>query len=276
MQEETIKVFKYKFQDEEVNAVFARQLYKKLEVKKDFTDWFKAQIIRAGLEENIDYIVVWHDPLKGVVNFISKKELLERFSNTQQAIRNGWKSDYILTMESAKHISMMSGTVKGKEARNYFIQVEKEYRTLLTYETKPVLKNWDNLRIEGKSTRNELTDIIKEFIEYAKKQGSKNADLYYRSMTITTYKALTFIEKANEINDDQSFRNGLTKEQLKSLEMAELIVLKTMKSEMAKKISYKEIYQIAKNKMLVFVESVNSVFNLKIEIKEPKQLTFNL
>jgi len=258
MQEETIKVFKYKFQGEEVNAVSARELYKKLEVKKDFTTWFKAQIKRGMFDENIDFIAIVLLPQKG----------------EQRGGHN--KIDYILVMDTAKHISMMSGTAKGKNIRRFFIQVEKEYRTLLTYETKPALKNWDSLRIEGKSTRNELTDIIKEFIEYAKKQGSKNADLYYRSMTITTYKALTFIEKANEINDDQSFRNGLTKEQLKSLEMAELIVLKTMKSEMANKIPYKEIYQIAKNKMLVFVESVNSVFNLKIEIKEPKQLTFNL
>lgn len=39
--------------------------------------------------------------------------------------------EYILTLDSAKHIAMMSQSKKAKEIRNYFIQVEKEYIAML-------------------------------------------------------------------------------------------------------------------------------------------------
>jgi len=89
---------------EEVNSVNARDLHATLEIKKKFADWIKNQINTLGLEENVDFITV---PLKG----------------------NGGKfggTDYIITTDTAKHISMASRTPKGKEVRSYFIKVEKE------------------------------------------------------------------------------------------------------------------------------------------------------
>ncbi len=62
---EIIQVSKQKIGDNSINSVSARDLHKALEVKKDFSDWIKAQVKRAGLEENIDFIIVWSDPLKG-------------------------------------------------------------------------------------------------------------------------------------------------------------------------------------------------------------------
>jgi phage anti-repressor protein len=120
-----VDIIKHQIGEESVNSVSARELHSKLEVKKDFSDWIKAQIKRGMFEENIDFITIWHDPQKEVVK--SSAEILQIFRNTQQAVRNGYQTDYILTLDTAKHIALMSGTVRGKEVRNYFIEVEKKY-----------------------------------------------------------------------------------------------------------------------------------------------------
>jgi phage anti-repressor protein len=160
-----IQISKQQFGNESVNSVSARELHTKLGVNKDFTSWIKVQIKRGMFDKNIDYIVVWHDPQKGVVNFLTEKELLDKFTNTQQAVRNGWQSDYILTLDTAKEIAMMSGTVKGKEVRNYFIEVEKQFRTLVGKE--------QNSGLVSLKERGELITVSKNmFIDFE--------DVFYR------------------------------------------------------------------------------------------------
>ena len=101
-----------------VQTARARDIHKELGVKKDFSDWVKVQINRADLVENADYVTV---PLKGVGG---------KFDSVE----------YHMTIESGKHIAMMSATAtaKGKEVRNYFIECEKKATKPLTAATPPV------------------------------------------------------------------------------------------------------------------------------------------
>jgi len=48
-----------KIQIQEEQAVNARVLWEKLEVKKDFTDWLKDQVDWLELENGLDYIPLW-------------------------------------------------------------------------------------------------------------------------------------------------------------------------------------------------------------------------
>lgn len=100
---EIIKISSEVIGTEKINSVNARELHQVLEIGKDFSNWMNAQINSLGLEKNVDYIVY---EVKG--NGRPQKE-------------------YIITTDTAKHISMASRTAKGKEVRNYFIQIEKEY-----------------------------------------------------------------------------------------------------------------------------------------------------
>jgi len=100
---EIIKISSEVIGTEKTNSVNARELHQVLEIKKQFSEWINAQINSLGLEKNVDYIVY---EVKG--NGRPQKE-------------------YIITTDTAKHISMASRTAKGKEVRNYFIQIEKEY-----------------------------------------------------------------------------------------------------------------------------------------------------
>jgi len=102
-----IKIKKMNIGNSENNSVNARELYNYLEIKKDFSNWIKDQIQRAGFEKDIDYTV-----------FAQKGE--RELSGLQGKI------EYIITLDTAKHIAMMSGVAKGKETRKYFIECEKE------------------------------------------------------------------------------------------------------------------------------------------------------
>jgi len=92
---------------EKVKTINARDLWKYLDVKKEFANWIKKQIDSLGLEDNIDY------------SSFALKVKREKGASV--------KKEYILTLDAAKHIAMASRTAKGKEARNYFIEVEKAF-----------------------------------------------------------------------------------------------------------------------------------------------------
>lgn len=92
---------------EPITAINARELHAFLGVKKDYTDWIKAQIFRALLAEGRDYLTEVY-PQKG---------------ENPQGGRP--RSDYYLTIEAAKHVAMMSGTEKGRAVRDYFIEIER-------------------------------------------------------------------------------------------------------------------------------------------------------
>ena len=105
--QELIKIESNIIGAEEVNSVNAKELHAVLGIKKDFSSWMKNQINTLGLEENVDYIV-----------FTQKGENPKLGGRPQK--------EYIITTDTAKHISMASRTPKGKEVRSYFIRVEKE------------------------------------------------------------------------------------------------------------------------------------------------------
>ena len=79
----------------------ARDLHQVLEVKTEFSQWCK-RMFEYGFIENEDYALV---------------------KIGEGSVHN--KTDYALTVDTAKEISMLQRTEKGKEVRKYYIEVEK-------------------------------------------------------------------------------------------------------------------------------------------------------
>lgn len=122
-----------KVQEQETQqTVSARDLWEFLEIKRQFADWIKEQIERGQFLEGRDFLT-FHEKVK-------RKEARGASVSTE----------YHLTLDTAKHIAMMSQSNKGYEVREYFIEVEKHYR-----------ESYINNRI-GKVVRRELTDALKE------------------------------------------------------------------------------------------------------------------
>lgn len=97
--------------DGEQPTVSARELHKSLEISKRFSAWFETN--SQGFIKNEDYTSV----LTGT----------EVQNNGGVQIRE--LQDYSLSVDMAKHICLMSRTEKGKECRQYLIDLEKAWNT---------------------------------------------------------------------------------------------------------------------------------------------------
>ena len=91
---------------------------------------------------------------------------------------------------------------------------------------------------EERTTRRAETDVIKEFVEYARAQGSTHADHYYTNYTRLAYKAVGITDKMTAA--------GL---QLDDLALVEHLIAHTLRTGMAAGRSYKDIYVDCKQRL---------------------------
>lgn len=91
-------------------AVSLRDLHVFLEVARDFTTWAR-QMFDYGFSEHDDYLEI----------------LLPE--NGEQVHGGHNKRNWAVSLDMAKELSMIQRTAKGKQARQYFIEVEKQART---------------------------------------------------------------------------------------------------------------------------------------------------
>ncbi len=89
-----------------INTVNARTLHVFLESKQDFSDWIKKRISQYGFVESVDFI---------------------RLHKNMEA-NNAKMIEYHIALDMAKELSMVERNQKGKEARQYFIECERQVR----------------------------------------------------------------------------------------------------------------------------------------------------
>ena len=95
-----IQIVRSTIDGSEVNSVNLRDLHKKLKLKSDFSAWAKRQL--SIFVENEDYITL--------TKKVERQTLIE----------------YIVTIDTAKHISMIQKNDIGMQIRKYFIESEKK------------------------------------------------------------------------------------------------------------------------------------------------------
>lgn len=108
-------------------------------------------------------------------------------------------------------------------------------------------EEWKLNRNIGKIARKEETDTIKEFVEYAKLQGSTKAEMYYSNISKMENKGLFLIQEKFK-----NIREVLTGQQLQVLCSADQIVKNAIKEGMLKNMNYKDIYLLAKERIEIF------------------------
>ena len=113
---------------------------------------------------------------------------------------------------------------------------------------------WKQARMQSKAARLSVIDTIKDFVNYATRQGSKSASTYYGNITKMEYKALELISKNEKI--PKGFRDTLDSMQLCFLSTAEQIAKESIKQGMDHKLHYKEIYIDAKRKVQSYADVI--------------------
>ena len=147
-------------------VVSARDLYKFLGVRKDFSNWIKTRIDKYGFVEDLDFALIFYDFHGNIIQLAQKGETDSKIVKKVHSI------NYILTMDCAKELAMVQNNEKGREARRYFIAVEKEYRKmreekLILTQTGEIYEMSDVAKILGLSDyfgrvgRNRLYDILR-------------------------------------------------------------------------------------------------------------------
>lgn len=102
------EIIKVTLNDEHDPVVSGRQLHEALEVKTPYSMWFD-RMVEYGFTENQDFLLN---------NFV------------KQTGRGGHnKVDHAIKLDMAKEIAMIQRTDRGKEVRQYFIQIEKDFNS---------------------------------------------------------------------------------------------------------------------------------------------------
>lgn len=149
--------------------VSCRELYKFLEVTERYSNWFN-RMLQYGFVENVDYLGC------KVFNTQARQELQE----------------HILKISMAKEIAMLQRNEKGKQIRQYFIEIERRYNDPM-YQMARSLKYANNIIEQNRIEINKLELENKEQKEIIIEQKPKVE--YYDKVT-NSKKAISMSEVA--------------------------------------------------------------------------------
>ena len=132
---------------------------------------------------------------------------------------------------------------RGKKAAEFKEAYIKQFNAMEQILAEKHTSAWIESRKQGKITRKNETDVIKELVEYAKAQGSTHSDMLY----------MTYTRLVNRTIGVKN-RDNASILQINNLTLAEHIVLNTIRNGMAAGKTYKEIYQDSKTQLEAFSE----------------------
>ncbi|MHB1333412.1 MAG: antA/AntB antirepressor family protein [Sulfuriferula sp.] len=108
MNDQLIPTIQGQLAGETQQLVNARDLHAMLDVGKDFSTWIKDRIEQYGFTEGEEFSLV--------------------VGKTSSLFGGRPKIDYQLSIDMAKELALLEGNDKGRQARRYFIQMEKVAR----------------------------------------------------------------------------------------------------------------------------------------------------
>jgi phage regulator Rha-like protein len=170
--------------------------------------------------------------------------------------------EYLLSEEQATFLILL---LRGRYKKDKLCKITqfKKHLTKVFFAQRTILQQiitqkqnaeWLQARAEGKIERIECTNEIKDYTEYCSKLGSKNALKYYVLISKMENKALFHVELLTM--EYPNLRDILDKRQLSNLKTADRIIAKALRDGMEKKMYYKDIFQMAKNRIESFAELI--------------------
>lgn len=169
--------------DNERITLSARDLHEFLEIGTEFRKWFP-RMCGYGFNENDDYQRLYQKcPTLGGI---------------QEVV------DYQITIDMAKEICMIQRSDKGKQARQYFLQLEKEWNTPEKVMARALLlanKNIENLTAANNSLKIENKAKDQQIAELKPKADYTDVILQNKSLVTITSIAKDYGMSGSALND---------------------------------------------------------------------------
>ena len=123
-----------------------------LESRQDFSHWIKARIEKYDFISNEDYSII--------------------LSNRDGDRVGKPKMEYLLTVDTAKEISMVENNPRGRQVRRYFIECEKRLKAVSgaigARDAEKLRQQAKRLEIMDRNSRNRQAQILKSVAEFFK------------------------------------------------------------------------------------------------------------
>jgi len=196
---------------------------------------------------------IHRDVMRAIDNLDCSDEFrMRNFAQSNYVVRGHTYDSFMMTRDGFSFLCMgFTGieSAKWKEAYiNAFSAMEAQLKKI---DNK---LEWKQARIQSKEVRRNVTDTIKEFVDYATEQGSSSASKYYMNITKMEYAALELIQSKEKV--PSGFRDTLDLLDLCFLQAAEQVCRAAIKEGMERKFPYKEIYLLAKERVTKYAETV--------------------
>ncbi len=152
--------------DTEHPTVSARDLHEGLEITERFQSWFNRQL-QYGFQESIDYVG------RKEFNTLARQEL----------------QDYEISVDMAKQICMLQRSEKGRQYRQYFLDLEKAWNTpeqVMARALKMAGKTIDSLKDRCKFLGGQVVEQQKLIEEMTPKANYVDHILESKSLVATT------------------------------------------------------------------------------------------
>lgn len=154
----------------------ARELHEFLEIGTRYNDWFQ-RMCEYGFNENLDY------------RAITQKRVTAQGNETTY-------TDHEITLDMAKEISMLQRNEKGKQARLYFIELEKRWNSPEFVMNRAL--EYSKKQIETLQLENKMKD--QQIAELKPKADYTDTILRCKNLVITTAIAKDYGMSATEFN----------------------------------------------------------------------------
>ncbi len=165
-------------------TVLGRDLHNALEINSNYTTWFN-RMTEYGFTENIDFTTYFPN--------------LE--SENQHGGQN--KTDHQLTIEMAKEICMIQRSEKGKQCRQYFIELEKQWNSpemVMKRALEIANQRFEEIRQQNKTLETTVAVQTQQISELQPKASYYDVILNCKDLVSTTEIAKDYGKSAKWLN----------------------------------------------------------------------------
>lgn len=182
--------------------------------------------------------------LRAIEGILKNEETKEMFTLSSYTDRQN-KQVYRMYIMNRDGFSLLIMGFTGKKALDWKLKYIQAFNEMEKQLKEKQSIQWQQTRLEAKNMRKLETAEIKELVQYAQSQGSKNAKKYYLALSKLANKTIG-------LSGGQREQASIT--QLNTLTLIENIIHHVIQEGIEKQLPYKEIYQICKVRLEEFRE----------------------